>query len=74
MERSDDVVCPNCMSTDVLESAKEEMMPSSLAAQLPPYCGILDVYCTAFMQEISSAYDIIAHCCCNLFLVLWESV
>ena len=76
MERSGEAfICPACMSVDVLPTSGV-VAPSPLAAQLPPYCSLSapsflwgDVEGTDFVQQISSAYDVVVHWRPNLFLV-----
>ena len=68
------------MSADVL-STSGAVAPSTSAAQLPSYCGMSvpsfiwdNVKGTNFVQRISSAYDVIVHWRCNLFLVPFGKV
>ena len=76
MERTGEAfICPVCISADVL-STSGAVTPDSSAAQLPSYCDLSapsfmwgDVEGIDFVQQISSAYDVIVHWRRNLFLV-----
>ena len=76
----EDFVCPICISNDDVDSA-DRVVTSPSTAQLPPFCamsapsfvwGELDG--AVFVQQVSSAYDVVVHWHRNLFLVPFGKV